>query len=758
MAERLQQAVDWHTRGDLARASAVYRELIAIAPGHPDALHLLGVALTQSGQFASGAALIEQSLSVNPLQPVAAANLGHALMAMNRSDDALAAYDRSLAMSANDAAAHNGRGSALTALGRLSEALQSFDRALLLAPGFLEALNNRGVALLKLRRHEEAIRTLGIVLAARPDDAKALTNRAAAHHGSARYAEALADCEVALRGSPRLLEARRVRAAALHALRRLAEALAETDTWLAIKPDDAEALVLRANVLRELGRSDEAREAYRAALGIQPHHADALILLGSLEMAEKRFEAAADAFKQLRALAPDRDFVRGALLHAQLHLFDWTDYAAGRQAILDAFDAGARPDQPLSFLALSDDPERQRHCARGLQPPYDSSTSPTRSGSDRDRDRIRVAYVSADFLEHPMSYLLAGVFEMHDRARYDVVGISLRADHASPTAKRVSRAFERFMDVSGRSDDDIAGLIRDLDVDIAVDLMGHTAEDRPGILRGRPAPLQVNYIGYPGTMGAPHIDYLIADRFVIPAELAQFYDEGVVHLPDCFQPNDANRVPAMIGATRSSVGLPETGFVWCTFHGSFKINPPTFDVWARLLKYVPDSVLWLLASGTTAEANLRREAALRGVDPRRLLFAQRVSYPEHLARLALADLCLDTWPFNGGATTSDALWMGVPVISRTGHAFASRMSGSLLTTLGVPELVTGNFEDYENLARTLATNPAELAAIKSKIGGAKTSSPLFATDRYRRHLEAAYAIMVGRRRRGEPPDDFAVPA
>jgi predicted O-linked N-acetylglucosamine transferase (SPINDLY family) len=762
IAERLQQAVDWHARGELARAAEIYQELIGIDPAQPDALHLLGVVLTQSGRFAPGAALIERSLAVNPDQPVATANLGHALMAMNRADAALSAYERSLAMRPDNAAAHNGRGSALAALGRLPESLESFDRALQLAPDFLEARNNRGVALRKLGRSEEAMRIFDGVLAARPDDAKALANRAAARYECGRFAEALADCDRALAGSPQLIEAHRVRCSAYRALRRLEEALAESGAILAIAPNDAEALVLRGNVLRELEDSDAARAAYRDALAIEPDHADALLMLGALEMAEKRFDAAAHAFKRLNQLAAERDFVAGALLHAQLHSFDWSDYADSRQRILDALDAGKKPDQPLPFLALSDDPERQRQCARRLQQQYDRSTMPVqprvqpRGGAPR--ERVRVAYVSADFLEHPMAYLLAGVFEMHDRARFEVLAISLRSDPASPTAERLGRAFERFIDVSGRSDQEVAGLIRDLDVDIAVDLMGCTAEERPGILRGRPAPVQVNYIGYPGTMGARHIDYLIADRFVIPPDSARFYEESVVYMPDCFQPNDANRVPPAKGASRRDEGLPESEFVWCTFHGSFKINPPLFDVWARLMTAVPRSVLWLVASSALAEANLRREAQARGVDPRRLIFAKRVPYPRHLARLGLADLCLDTWPFNGGATTSDALWMGVPVVTCVGRAFASRMSGSLLTTLGLPELVTRSFGDYEALALRLATHPEELAAVRLRLEHARASSPLYATDRYRRYLEAAFSIMADRSRSGAAPQGFSVPA
>jgi predicted O-linked N-acetylglucosamine transferase (SPINDLY family) len=741
---------------------SMYTEIIRLDPAQPDALHLLGVALTQCGQPERGSELIEKSLAVNPIQYMASANLGNALLAMRRFEAALGCFDRSLAMCPDFAPAHNGRGSALAALGRHEDSLACFDRALRLQPEFPEALSNRGAALFKLKRSEEAIRAYDRIISARPEDATALTNRAAAFQEQSRYADALADCDRALSIVPALIEARYLRCAALRGLKRLRSALGELDRMLELEPGHAAAMVLRGHVLRELGRSAEAAVTYRQALRVRADYPEALMHLGTLAMAERRYDQAVEAFKGVLRQAPSQDFVhgqdfvRGALLHAQLHLFEWSDYAAGRASILAELDAGGKPDQPLSFLAISDCPERQLECARRLHQTYPQAPAPPRRAARGRRARIRLAYVSADFLEHPMAYLLAGLFEAHDRKRFDVTAISLRADQRSPTAQRLQRAFERFIDVSDRSDAEIAGLIRDLDVDIAVDLMGCTAEDRPAILRSRPAPVQVNYIGFPGSMGAEHIDYIVADRYVIPPQNERFFSECIAYLPDCFQANDSRRARGG-GATRSAMGLPDEDFVWCSFHGSFKINPPLFDVWARLLEATPRSVLWLVAASARAETNLREEAQRRGIDPQRLIFAKRVPYPEHLARLALADLCLDTWPFNGGATTSDALWTGVPVISCAGRAFASRMSGSLLHAVGLPELITENFADYERLAVRLASNPDELAALRSKLHHGRAAGPLFDTDRFRRHLEAAFDEMWERHLRGEAPASFIVP-
>jgi protein O-GlcNAc transferase len=753
----LQHAVGLHRQGQMAQAGAIYSRVIALEPAQPDALHLLGVVLTQSGDAERGAELIEKSLALNPGQPIACANLGNALLAVRHFDDALASYDRSIALWADYAPAHNGRGSALAALQRPAEGLPSFERALELMPNFPEASENRALALLKLHRFEEAVGAFSEVLASRSDDAQVLTNRALALCALWRHGEALADADRALLIRPALAEARYARGVALLGLGRAHEVVAQIDGAHAHDSNRPELLVLRGNALRQLGRSDEAAAEYQRVLELRANFPEALVALGTLATATRDFDRAAAIFERLLEFAPDHDFYRGVCLHAKLHIFDWSDYATAVQRVLADMDAGRKPDLPFTFLAISDDPNRQQQCARAYAGAYPKVYGRLCGTPRARRERIRVAYVSADFLEHPTAYLLAGVFEAHDRTRFEIIAVSLRADSTSPTARRLQAAFDRFIDVSGQSDQQIARLIAELEVDIAVDLMGYTAEERPGIFVRRPAPIQVNYIGFPATMGAQHIDYLLADPFVIPADAAAFYSENIAYLPQCFQANDARRVEAAAPVTRPEVGLPLHGFVWCAFHASVKINPPLFDVWARLLQAVPDSVLWLVSNTATAEINLRREASKRGVDPVRLVFAKREPYPRHLARLSLADVCLDTWPFNGGATTSDALWRGVPVVTLSGGAFSSRMSGSLLRAAGLSELVTDNFADYEQVARELATDRDALASLRSRLAQARETSPLFDTNGFTRHLEAAYTIMWQRQQRGEAAASFCVP-
>jgi predicted O-linked N-acetylglucosamine transferase (SPINDLY family) len=753
---QLRNAARLHSQGQLAQAAAIYREIISRDAAQPDALHLLGVALTQSGEHASGIEYIRRSLHINPAQPVAYANLGNAEYAMASIGAALASYDRSISLRADYPPAHNGRGNALLALNDFQGALASFERAVALMPGFTEALAHRGMALLKLERIEEAIDAFSSALATRPNEARLLARRASALCLRWRYSEALADCERALRLQPALLEARYARWSAMMGLRQFDSVVAEIDALPQGAADDPEIVLLRANAQRQLGRANDAVASYERALVLRPDFADALLSLATLHVAERRYDQAAAAFERLLAIAPDYDFARGACLNAKLQIFDWNDFEQSAQRIIADMDGRKKVDLPLTFLSISDDPELQWRCAMTHAQTLPKTRAPNFPKRVMGHDRIRVAYISADFLEHPMAYLLAGLFEAHDRTRFEVFAISYRSDPRSPMAARLRGAFEHFIDVGERSDGEIAELIHALEIDIAVDLMGYTAEERPGVLVRRPASLQVSYIGFPATMGADHMDYIVADPYVIPPASAPYFSEQVVRLPECFQANDSRRISGPRTVTRAEAGLPEDAFVWCAFHASFKINPPLFDIWARLLRTQPNSVLWLISNTALAELNLRRAAARRGIEPERLIFAKREPYPQHLARLALADLCLDTWPFNGGATTSDALWSGVPVVTRSGRAFASRMSGSLLGAVGLSELATESFADYEQLALSLASDGGALAAVRALLKEGRATGALFDTDRFRRRLESAYVRMWQRHERGEAAESFDV--
>jgi predicted O-linked N-acetylglucosamine transferase (SPINDLY family) len=372
-------------------------------------------------------------------------------------------------------------------------------------------------------------------------------------------------------------------------------------------------------------------------------------------------------------------------------------------------------------------------------------------------DRIRVAYLSADFHDHATAHLAAGLFEHHDRARFETFAVSFGPDDRSAMRQRLERAFGRFIDVRGKTDQAIAELVRRHEIDIAVDLKGVTLGARPGVLARRPAPLQVNYLGYPGTMGAPYIDYLIADAFVVPPDGEGAYSEKVVRLPDCYQINDATRPVAQAPPSRAQAGLPPDAFVFCCFNNNYKITPDLFDVWMRLLRAVEGSVLWLLEGNAHAPGNLRREAQARGVAADRLVFAPRLAdLDAHLARHRLADLFLDTHYCNAHTTASDALWAGLPLLTCAGATFASRVAGSLLHAVGLPELVTHSLADYEALALTLARDEILLADVRDRLARNRLTVPLFDTARTTRAIEQAFTAMWERHKGNEPPKGFTV--
>jgi protein O-GlcNAc transferase len=405
---------------------------------------------------------------------------------------------------------------------------------------------------------------------------------------------------------------------------------------------------------------------------------------------------------------------------------------------------------------MSGSPEAQHQCAATYAADKVTASRALWRGERYAHDKIRVAYLSGDFREHPVAQVMAGMFEGHDRARFETTALSFGPNTGDHLRLRLVKAFDRFIDVEQMADHDVAVLVRELEVDIAVDLQGFTYGSRPGIFAARPAPAQVSHFGYAGTMSTPIIDYLIADHTVVPDEQRPFYTEKICRLPDCYWPNDATRRIADETPIRTAAGLPEAGFVFCSFNNNHKIAPDIFDIWMRLLREVVGSVLWLLAGNPAAVTNLRREAASRGVEPERLIFAARADPADHLGRHRLADLMLDNLPFNAHTTTVDALWAGLPVVTCLGDAFAARVAGSMLRAVGLPELVTDNLADYEALALGLARDPGRLAAVKAKLATNRLSYPLFDTARFTRHIERAYETMRERTLRGEPPADFAV--
>jgi protein O-GlcNAc transferase len=640
--------------------------------------------------------------------------------------------------------------------GKLAEAERLLSTALTINPGHADAQFNYGNVLLGLQRFDEAFAAFGSALALNPSLAEAHLNRGGILMSRKRLEEALGSFDAAIRINQNYSEAYCNRGNALEELNRFEEALSSYDSALAINPNNPEFHASRANVLHRLRRYDEALAGLSVALSLKPGSAGFHFNRGNILFELKRFVEAFGAYDKALALEPDHEYAEASRLHAKMQLCNWQNFDAECAHLILSIKKEVL-SQPFALLAISPSAELQLKSATVLSKmKYPAFKNARWQGARADHDRIRVAYLSADFGEHAVSRLLAGVFERHDRTQFETTAISFEAHVPSEMLARVKGAFDRFVDVGSKSDRDVGRLIRDFEIDIAVDLMGYTRKARPSLLAFRPSPIQVNYLGYPGSMGASFIDYIIADRFVVPDRQRDFYSEKIIYLPETFQANDLKRDLPKDVLSRAEVGLPENAFVFCSFNNSYKITPACFDIWMRLLNQVEGSVIWLLGGDSDLERNLRVEAENRGVDSTRLIFCARTTYANYLARYRLADLFLDTFPFNGGATASDALWAGLPVVTCSGETFASRMAGSLLCAVGLPELVTTSVSEYENLARQLARDPVRLTAIKPTLARNRDSYPLFDTARFTRHLESAYATIHDRLQRGLPPATFAV--
>ncbi|MFO1081065.1 MAG: tetratricopeptide repeat protein [Reyranellaceae bacterium] len=631
---------------------------------------------------------------------------------------AIALLEKAAAHNEGNALVHFNLANALLQAGELSRASFSYDQAIALGPR-PEFYFNQAEAQRRLGRVEPALESYDRAVALRPDYARAHFNKANLLRELDRRAEAMASYDRAIAAKPDFVDAHHNRATTLRDLADLRGAIAAYDTVIELEPTRAEAWNDRAHAWRDLGDHAASRLDYARAF----------------------------------ALKPALPYLLGNLLHAKMHLCDWEGLDGQLRQLRERLGAGESASLPFPVLGLLDSPSLQKSAAeafaRTVQP-----SSPPALCPPYQHDKIRVGFFSADLHDHATAYLLVEVLELLDRNRFQVVALSLGPDKDDGMRRRIRAAVDDFVDLRELSDSDAVGVSRRLEIDIAVDLKGYTGGGRPALFHRRAAPLQVSYLGYPGTLGTPHMDYVIADRIVIPPSARPAFTEHVVYLPHSYQPNDRQRAVSARNPTRQEAGLPEDALVFCCFNGSYKITPEIFGCWMRILRDVPRSVLWLLGESDAAMSNLRRAAAAAGIDPQRLVFAFRVELSEHLARHRAADLFLDTVPYNAHTTASDALWAGLPVLTLVGQGFASRVGASLLAAVGLPELVTTSLEAYQALSIRLASDRAKLEALRHRLASARATAPLFDPVGTTRALETAFLMMQKRILAGLPPADL----
>ena len=645
-----------------------------------------------------------------------------------------------------------------TQRGNYPEAERLLRKALELHHNDAGAHFNLGNVLLAQQRFDEAFSAFGKTLELNSTVAEAHLNRGSILMARKSMREAIASFDAAIRINPNYAEAHCNRGNALEALKSFDDALASCEKAVGLAPQNAEFHASRANILHQMKRFDEALNTLATALSLQPDNASFHYNRGNILFKLKRYPEAFAAYDRAFFLDPQMDYVEGDRLFAKAMICDWNNIVAESNRLVTGVSKGRLVSRPFVFLAAESSPAVQSQCAN-LFVDHEFPPMPALASGQRYRhDRIRIAYLSADFRDHPVAHLLAGVFEAHDRTRFETFAVSFGSNEPTPMRRRLELAFDKFMDVGNDSDAEIANMLRRAEVDIAVDLMGPTEGARPAILSYQPAPIQVMYLGYAGSSGATYMDYLIADRIVVPDREIGVFREKVVYLPETFMGTDSKRLIASNTPSRADEGLPERGFVFCAFSNTYKISPQIFDVWMQLLLEVADSVLWLSAGNEAAMENLRREAQSRGVAPERLVFARRATLNEdHLARHRLADLFLDTMPLGAHSTVCDALWAGLPVLTCTGATFGGRIASSLLSALGLEELIVDSLAKYKMRALALARDPAGLTSLKSKIIDRRSTFPLFNTERFTRHLEAGFVAMLERHQRGEPPSMLEVP-
>ena len=707
----INQAIQAFQAGNIDAAERYLLMILQSDPKNPMANHILGLVRSSQEQHGLAEDCFKKALKAQSHFPEAWFGLGATYQALKYFSKAADAYQHAVQMKPDYWMAWSNLGVVLKELERYAEAVGHYEKALNLNPNIAEVWSNRAVVLRKLGRYEEAFTSLSRAVEISPNYSEAWFNAGLTWQELKQYEQALGAYHKVLENRPNYSEA-----------------------WLYV-----------GLCLYELKQYEQALQAYRNALEGKPQYPEAWFNLGIVYTELKNYDQAFSSYSKAKEGNNRIDYLQGNWYAVKMSLCDWKDELDATNALIQDLQQALSSVPPFTALAAIPDEALHLQAARTWASDKYIVQEPLGILSKSlHHPKIRVGYFSADFRSHPVAALIAGVLERHNHERFETIAFSYAPNTQDEVRKRLELAFDQFIDVTDRSDREIAKLARELEIDIAVDLTGYTRFSRVGIFAHRAAPIQVNFLGYPGTLGAPYMDYIIADHTLIPAEATQYYSEKIVYMPHCYQPNDRLRPIAPEEFTRSQFGLPEQGVVYCCFNNNFKITPQIYDVWMRILSAVPGSVLWLFEDNPTAAINLKQEAQQREVDPKRIFFAQKMPLAQHLARYRLVDLFLDTLPYNAHTTASDALWVGTPVLTCLGQSFAGRVAASLLKAAQLPELITENLEQYEALAIELGSHPEQLKTLKDKLMTGRLTCPLFDTALFTKHLEQAYQQMYER--------------
>lgn len=718
----LNEALTYLHRGAPQQTVQLLSKWIKDSPNNPHAYFLMGIAYSMLDNKIAAIECYDRAILISPSFVEALINRAADLYSIGAYERSASSSQEALKCDPKNPMAWLNLGNAQKSLEQYTDALASYEKALTLNPSYAEAWHNSGDVLAKLGRFEESLKFTLKAIEIQPTYADALNSLGLTYTELHRYDQAFSAYGEALR----------------------------------INPDNSDAYNNLGSLHNRCGQAKEALTAYRQALKLNPKNANAHNNLGNLYYELKQYVDAVASYTQAATLNPTLQWLPGTILHARMKACAWELYDRSVSELCTLLDANKAAAAPFTLLGLPCSLSQLKKSAQNYARVTYPALPSTHDVSCGQSQKIKIAYLSADYHNHATAYLMAELLELHDRSKFEVIGICYGRSPDDEMRRRISKSFDQFIETGDRSDQEIAHMIQALPIDIAIDLKGHTQDSRLGIFSYRPAPIQVHYLGYPGTLGASFIDYLVADPVLIPVEHRDSYTEKIVYLPDAYQVNDRSRAIATIEDTRADHGLPEDGFVFCCFNNNWKITPDLFDVWMRILGRVEGSILWLFKENQIAADNLSKEAEIRGISSNRLIFAEKLPLDQHLARHRHADLFLDTFYYNAHTTASDALWAGLPVLTAQGNTYASRVAASLLHAIGLAALITYSVGEYENLAVEVATNSDRLAGLKMELASNRLTTPLFDTPRFTRHLENAYEQMIERYRQGLKPDHIHV--
>lgn len=732
------QATTLITGGRYQEAVELVATWVEERPTDFHALFLMGSALLGLRQAQKALIFLLKAEKIDHNNSRLLNNIGSAYKSLQEFSKAIDYYRKALALDSKFAQAHYNLGNALMEQSNWMEAIKAFSNAIEHKNNYTEAYGNLSLCLMRISAYNDAIQVCDTYLNQFGLNPKIIINKCRAISDKGLKVNAIQTLEKFINKMPASHELHTVLADFYMAKKEYAQAILHYSESIKLNPQEFANFNNLGILYMETGQHDLAIEAYLKSSDLNPHSPIPYQNIAAIYNQRKDYESSLQYLERARDLESAADYIQGMIAHAKIYTCNWSgleDHIIALTAAIPQHDKLSNPFPPLAYI---DDPQLLTKIAKDWVKNKCSLSQvlpPFEKGTTNCNQKIKLGYFSADFHTHATALLMAGLFESHDRTQFELIAFSFGPDAADPLTQRVRTTFDKFMDVRTLSDRAIAALSRTLKIDIAIDLKGFTQDSRTGIFAERAAPIQINYLGFPGSMGAPYMDYIVADDYIIPEQLSASYTEQVLKLPHCYQPNDNRRVIASTPQSRAKHGLPDNAIVLCSFNNNYKITPAVFDIWMRLLKRFPQAVLWLLRDTQASETNLLREAQARGVRPERLIFAKRVTPEEHLARHVCADLFLDTYPCNAHTTASDALYAGLPLVTCSGNSFASRVAGSLLTTIGLPELITHNMTDYEKKIIDLISEPSLLADIKTRLQKNKTTSPLFDTHRYTKEWE-----------------------